>query len=252
MNQETMEKMKQMKLFGMLRAFQSSMKAGIPEITADELVAHLIDTEFDERYNRKLDRLMKQAEFRYKASFPEIDFQHPRELDKNKLMRLSDSSWVSGSQNVLLTGPTGAGKSYLACAIGYQCCIQGWKVRYFNFGKLFTHLKHCKADGSYLKEMAKLEKTDVLIIDDFGLQPFDAFSRLTLLELLEDRYRKSPVVIASQLPVGKWHEVICDKTLADAICDRLLHNSFRFDLKGESIRKKYAVELDQSDPLLLN
>jgi len=240
-NQATLEKMNQMKLYGMAHAFRETMETRIHEsFTADELVAHLVDTEWDHRHNRKLERLIKQAKFRYQAFFEQIDYSLNRNLDKNMMLRFSNCSWVEKKQNIIIEGPTGAGKSFIGSAIGHQACMYGFKTLYFNATKLFSRLKLLKADGSYVKELKKIEKTDVLIIDDFAVQHLDTQSRLSLLEIFEDRHGRKSTIIISQLPVTKWHEIIADPTIADAICDRIIHSSFRIELKGESVRKRYG------------
>jgi len=225
-NQATLRKLEQMKLYGMARAFTSTMETGVRnQFTADELVSHLVDAEWDDRHNRKLTRLLKGARFRYKASFEEIDF---------------NCQWIESHQDCILAGPTGAGKSFIASALGHQACMYGFKVGYYPSSKMFAYLKLSRADGSYLKELTKIQKQDVIIIDDFGLEPLDAPSRLTLLEILEDRHGRRSSVFVSQLPISSWHEVIGDPTIADAICDRIIHNAHRIELKGDSVRKIYA------------
>ena len=165
-NQGTIEKMQRMKLSGMLRAFKSSMEAGIKKsFTADELLAHLIDAEWDDRYNRKLNRLIKGARFRYQASIEQIDFQLNRNLDKNAILRFSDCNWIEEKGDIIITGPTGSGKSYIATALAHQGCMYGFKVLYFNCSKLFSQLKITKADGSYVKELKKIQNQDVIVID---------------------------------------------------------------------------------------
>jgi len=240
-NQGTTEKMQQMKLYGMLRSFRSSLETGIEKnFTADEFLAHLIDAEWDERYNRKLARLIKEARFRYQASIQQIDFQLSRNLDKNAVLRFSDCNWIEEKRDIIITGPTGAGKSFVATALGHQGCMYGFKVSYFNCSKLFSQLKISKADGTNLKELKRLQNQDVIVIDDLGLHPFDTQSRLSLLEIMEDRHGRKSTIIASQFPVNNWHEIIGEPTIADAICDRIIHNAYRIELKGESVRKKYA------------
>lgn len=237
MNQ-ALEKMRHMKLFGMARAFQLTMESGKNEkFTADEMIDHLIESEWDERHNRKLEYSTRRARFRYKASIEQIDFSNNR-VDKNQFMRLVDCGFIKDKENIIITGSTGIGKSYLASALGHQACSLGYRVLYQHHTKLFGRMKIAKADGTYLKELAKIEKQHLLLIDDFGITPLDAQSRATLMEIIEDRHGKSTTIITSQIPVSKWHEVIGEQTIADAILDRLVHDSHRIEMKGESLRKR--------------
>lgn len=239
MNEQTMEKMKAMKLYGMVRSFTTSLEAGNADTyTADELLSMLIDAEWDERYNRKLNRTVKNARFRYKAAVEQINFEAQRELNKNQVLRLADCDFIDKKENVLITGSTGVGKSYIASAIGHQACSLGYKVLYEHSSKLFARLKGGKADGTYLKEITKIEKQDLLILDDFGIQPLDQQSRTILMEIIEDRHGKKSTLITSQVPVNQWHGVIGEQTIADAILDRIVHDAQRLEIKGESMRKK--------------
>jgi DNA replication protein DnaC len=251
MNDQTMEKMKTMKLHGMVRAFCTSLESGNAEKwTADELLSLLIDSEWDERYNRKLNRNVKNARFRYRAAVEQINFDTPRDLNKNFLLRLADCDFISKKENVFITGSTGIGKSYIASALGHQACSFGYKVLYEHTSKLFARLKMGKADGTYLKEITRMEKQELLIIDDFGIQPLDQQSRTMLMEIIEDRHGKASTIFTSQVPVNKWHEVIGEQTIADAILDRIIHDAHRLELKGESMRKKRAIlteELTEND-----
>lgn len=242
MNQTTtMQKLEEMHLTGFTRSYREMMEASTnKDFTTDEIIAHMVQAEWDDRYNRRLQRLITKARFRYRASIEEIDYAARRNLDKNQLLRLSSSDWITKNQNIIITGSTGLGKSFLASALGHQACQHGHKVLYRNCSKLFDELKIAKADGSYIKEISKIEKLDLLILDDFGLRPLDNNQRLMLLELLEDRHGRKSTIIASQLPVNKWHEVIGEPTIADAILDRLVYSSHRIELEGEdSMRKKY-------------
>jgi len=235
---EILNKMKQMRLLGMAKAFQLTLESGKNEkFTPDEMITHLVDSEWDERYNRKLDRTLQSARFRYKASIEEIDFDNNR-VDKNQVLRLADCEFVKLKENIIITGSTGIGKSFIASALGHQACSLGYRVLYQHSTKLFGRMKIAKADGSYLKELAKIEKQHVLLIDDFGIQPLDAQCRSTLLEIMEDRHGKSSTIITSQIPINKWHEVIGEETIADAILDRIIHDAHRVEMKGDSLRKK--------------
>ena len=247
-NQATLKKLQQMRLGGMARALRATMNTAVKHsFTPDELISHLVDTEWDDRYNRRLQRLIKAAKFRHPAAFEEIDFALPRNLDKNTLLRLSEKGWIERHQNILLTGPTGVGKSFLAQALGHQACIHGFKTGYYPCSKLFKHLKIARADGSYLKELSGIQKQSLFIIDDLGLEPFDASSRLSLLEILEDRIGRRSSIIVSQIPISKWHKIIGDPTIADAICDRIAHSAHRIELKGDSVRKIYSQNDQEED-----
>jgi DNA replication protein DnaC len=239
MNTNTMDKMRKLKFFGMLHAFKSSLETGqTNNYTADELLAHLVEAEWDDRHNRRIERQLTLSRFRYKASVEDIQYHADRSVDRNQVMRLADCTFIGRNENLFITGSTGIGKSYIATALGYQACIIGYRVLYASTPKLFAKLKMAKADGSYIKETAKIERQQLLILDDFGIQPFDAGSRAALMEIIEDRHGKASLIITSQLPISKWHEVIGEKTIADAILDRIVHDAHRIELKGESMRKK--------------
>jgi len=236
----TMQKLEEMRLTGFSRVYRRMLEGEInKEFAIDEVIAHLVQAEWDERYNKRLQTLVKNAKFRYQASIEQVDYIEKRNLDKVQILRLSSCEWIKGKQNILITGSTGLGKSFLASAFGFQACQQGYKVYYRNCSKLFNELKISKADGSYIKEINRIEKFDLLILDDFGLKPLEDYQRLMLLELLEDRHGKRSTIITSQLPVKSWYEVIGEPTIADAILDRLVHSSHRIELDGNSLRKKY-------------
>jgi DNA replication protein DnaC len=248
MNTTTLDKMRKMKFLGMHRAFKFTMESGKQEsYTPDEIVTHLIDSEWDDRQNRSIQLKVRNARFRYKAVLEDMIYEGERNLDKNQIMRLSECTFIDNHENVLITGSTGSGKSYIASALGHHACSLGYRSLYFNVPKLFARLKMAKADGSYIREVARIERQDLLILDDFGIQPFDAQSRTALMEIIEDRHDKTSLIITSQVPISKWHEVIGENTIADAILDRIVHNAHRIDLKGESLRKK-KLNSPSNDP----
>jgi DNA replication protein DnaC len=245
MNEQVVKKMKEMKFYGMLRAFETSLESdALNALTKDEMIAHLIDEEWDDRCNRKIARNTHNAKFHYKASIEQISFDTERGVDKNQVMRLAECTFIKNKENVMITGSTGIGKSYIASAIGQQACTLGYRVIYFNATKLFAKLKMAKADGSYINEIGKIERQQLLILDDFGIQPLDAQSRSALMEIIEDRHEKASTLITSQVPVANWYEVIGEKTIADAIMDRIIHNAHRIELSGESLRKKHQKEIE--------
>ena len=239
MNEVTLEKMGKLRLFGMQQSFKAMLESkSTDRFTFDQLLSTLIQAEWEEQEARKISRHLKNANFRYQASIEEINYQHERNLDKNQILRLVDCNYLKKAENVLVTGATGLGKSYIISALGEQACIMGYKVMYKNAQKLFNALRLARADGSYLKEIRKIEKQDLLIIDDFALQPLDNMSSLALMEIIEDRFAKRSIIIGSQLPLEKWYEIITEKTIADAILDRLLNASHKIILKGDSMRRK--------------
>ena len=242
MNATTLEKLKAMKLLGMHRAFKTDIEAGRSDhYTPDELIAHLVEAEWDDRQNRSIEQKIRNARFRYKALLEDLYYHTDRNLDKNEVMRFADCSFIGKAENNLIIGSTGIGKSYVASALGHHACSMGYRVIYHSVSKLFSKLKMSKADGSYLREVARIERQHLLILDDFGLQPFDSPSRAALMELIEDRHGKGSLIITSQLPVSKWYEVIGEQTIADAILDRIVHTAHRLELKGESLRKRNPV-----------
>ena len=244
MNGNSLQKMKQMKLHGMALAFKSSLEdEKRTQFTPDEMVAFLVDAEWDDRNNRRIDRRIRTARFRYKANIEQIDFDTERNLDKNLLNRFAECSFIDKAENILITGSTGIGKSYIASALGNQACTMGYKVLYTSTYKLFAQLKMAKADGSYIKELLKIERQDLLILDDFGIQPIDNSSRSALLEIIEDRHGKRSTIVTSQLPVNQWYDVIGETTIADAILDRIVHQSHRVEMFGDSLRKRKTSQI---------
>ena len=234
----TLEKLSAMRLNGFERAYrQLTENAQQEKFTADELIAHLVDAEFDDKYNRKLNRLIKQASFKQQASFEQLNYHHPRGIDKNQLLRLQNCDWIKKSRDLLITGPTGVGKSFIACAIGFQACVNEMKVMYMTANKLLDRLLFAKADGSYFKLIDSISKAQVVIIDDFGLKKIDNKQCTMLLDIIDDRHGKNSTIITSQLPVKSWYDCFGEPTIADAILDRLTNGSYRIDLNGESMRK---------------
>ena len=231
--------MNRMRLLGMHHAFESCIENRQMEtFTNDELVHHLVQSEWDDRQYRSLQRNLRNAQFRYKVSIEQLDYEHERGLDKNLVQRLAEGGFIQKGEDLFITGPTGTGKSFLASALGQQACLLGFKVLYANTTKLMSQLKMAKADGAHLKELSAIEKKDVLILDDFGIVPLDGQCRALLLDMIEDRHGKRTTIITSQVPVKKWHEIIGEKTIADAILDRIVHKSMRIELYGDSLRKK--------------
>lgn len=237
--QVTINKMKEMRLLGMYRSYETMQQnPNASPLTPDEVISLLVEAEWMDRSNRRINRYLKSAKFRYQATVEEVDYQAQRNLDKNQLLRLADCSFIDRKETIIITGPTGVGKSYLASALGHQACLQGYRVLYFNAGKLFAKLNQLKADASLDKEMRRIARHDLLILDDFGLKPLDQNARYALLEIMEDRHHYQSTIFTSQLPLNEWYEVIGDKTVADAILDRIAHHAHRIELKGESLRKK--------------
>lgn len=238
MNKETLEKMTQLRLQGMYYAFKTSLETRQKEtMTIDQFVSWLIISEWDDRRNRSIQRAIKYANFRLKASIEEVNFSIERGLDKNQVQRLAELTFVTEHKDLFITGSTGTGKTYLATALGHEACQRGYRVLYYNTARLMGWLKSSKAKGTILADLRKIERTDVLILDDFGMQPFDATARMNLLDVIEDRYGKKSTIITSQIPVNEWHDTIGDKTVADAVLDRIVHRSLRVELYGDSLRK---------------
>lgn len=227
----------------MAQHFESLLRLPLDQHpTADQVVAQLTESEQAYRQHRKTVRAVREARFRYQAAVEEIAYLPGRNLDKNQVLRLADLSFIERAENILITGATGCGKSFIATALGYQACHMGLRVAYFSLPKLFQKLHLAQADGSYIKELARLEKQHLLILDDWGLQALSLAERLVLMQLVEDRHGRGSTIITSQLPVSAWYDYLADATLADALLDRLVHQAHRLELKGESMRKRTKRE----------
>ena len=241
MQHHTLEKLSTLRPTGMAAAFEQQLaQPAAEELSFEERFALLLDQEILYRDNRRLSRLLKAAKLRLNACVEDIDYRHPRGVDRSFMSTLASCQWVQRErhQNLGITGPTGSGKTWLACALGNQACRQGLSVRYFRLPRLFEMLRIAHGDGSYPRLMNQLAKTDLIILDDWGIQNITAAQRNDLLEVIEDRHGLRATLIAAQLPIEHWHEFIGEATLADAILDRLLHNAHRLPLKGDSMRKK--------------
>ena len=242
LNHPTFEKLHALRLSGMYQALVEQMQ--MPEIAAlsfEERLGLFVDRESTERENRRLTTRLRQAKLRQTACIEDIDYRHPRGLDKSLMTRLVTCQWVQDRQNVLITGPTGIGKTWLACALGHKACREGWTALYLRLPRFLQELPITKGDGRYGKLMTTLAKTDLVILDDWGLAPLSDENRRDLLELLDDRYDRRATGVTSQLPVDHWHEAIGEPTLADAILDRLVHNAYKITLQGESMRKRQTT-----------
>src|SRR2546427_3076333 len=238
----TLDRLQTLRLRGMSHALVEQMQ--MPEIaplTFEERLGLLVDRECTEREERRLPTRLRQANLRQAACLEALDYRQPRGLEKSLMTMLATCQWIRDRHNVLITGPTGIGKTWLACALGLQACREGWTVLYLRLPRLLQEFPLAKGDGRYVKLMTALAKTDVLILDDWGLAPLSDDNRRDLLELLEDRHDCRATIVTSQLPVEHWHEAIGEPTLAHAILDRLVHNAYKIALKGDSMRKRQAT-----------
>ena len=239
MTTHTLTALRQLKLGGMASALQTQLEqVGAYEgLAFTERLALLVEQEVLSREQRKQARLIGQARFKLAACVQDIDYQHPRNVTKAQIARLAQGDWINRGQNLLVTGPCGSGKTYLACALGHNACLHGYSVRYYRLSRLLLELTQAKADGSYHKQLKQLASIQLLVIDDWGLEPLKPAHRNDLMEIMDDRHGHTSTLVISQLPTDQWYASIGDNTLADAILDRLMHNAHRLPLKGESMRK---------------
>jgi len=237
-NNQTIEKLKQMRLKAMAELHRQHLSSNSMEsYTPDQYLAILTDHEWENRQNQKIVRLLKQASFRQKASIEEVNFTPERNLERNMFNRLATLEFIKRKENLIITGASGVGKSYLSQALGHQACLNELKTLYVNAARLLARLKLSKVDGTYIKELKKIQKVNLLILDDFGLQALDNNARETLMDIIDDRHNSTSTIIVSQIPVSIWYDIIGEGTIADAILDRIVNSSHRIDLKGESMRK---------------
>ena len=239
LKQPTIDKLYELRLFGMAKALEEQDASPKYErLDFLDRLALLVDRESAERDTNRLRLRLKQAKLRLTATVEVVDFRHPRGLDKSLVLALAGCRWIREHHNVIITGPTGVGKSYLACALAHKACREGFRALYLRAPRLFDDLALAKADGRYRRVLAAYARIDLLVIDDWGLASLTEEQRRDVLEILEDRHDLRSTLIASQLPIEKWHKVIGDPTLGDAILDRLVHNAHKLTLKGDSLRKK--------------
>lgn len=238
LNHPTLEKLRALRLTGMADELQEQFAKPLLDLDFESRLGLLVEREWYLRDNRRIKGRLRQAKFQLPACMEDIDYDKPRGLIKAKMQELSRNQWVRQHLNILITGSTGCGKTYIACALAHRACLDGFTSRYYRVPRLWEELKVARANGSYTDWLAQTAKIDVLILDDWGIVPFEVEQRRDLLEILDDRYLKRSTIVTSQLPTAHWHEHLSDPTLADAILDRLLHNAIGMELKGSSMRKE--------------
>ena len=239
LNHPTIEKLKAMRLMGMVSAFEDQQKTqDIGSLSFEERLGLLVDREQTERDSRRLKTRLTKAKLKQQACIEEVDYSGNRGLDKSQLLELASCQWIKGAHNLLVCGPTGVGKTFIACAMAQKACREGLTAVYYRLPRLMGDLMIAKGDGRYSRLLLNLSKVDLIVLDDWGIAPLSADNRRDLLEILDDRYERKSTLITSQLPVDKWHRYLEDPTLADAILDRVVHNAYRIELKGESMRKR--------------
>ena len=243
----TLSRLRELRLGAMAKALESQLEqpATYEDLCFTDRMALLVERECVEREGRRQQRLVRDARFRLRAHLGDIDYSHPRNLNKSRIAQLAQGEWIERGRNLLITGPCGSGKTWIACALGHSACLRGIRVRYYRISRLFLALAQAKAEGNYPKLLGQLKKTGLVIIDDWGLEKLSQPQRYDLMEIMDDRYGDVSTVIISQLPVSEWYAVIGDNTLADAILDRIVHSSHRLELGGESMRKIDAEKTEK-------
>src|SRR5664280_690083 len=250
LNEQTFEKLSTMKLFGIAEGLKDQMgRPDMDDLSFEDRFGMLIDAQWLWKESKQMKRLLKSAKLKLPASMEDIDYRAPRGLDKSVLLRLGTCDWITRHQNVIIVGPTGTGKTFLSCALAHKACREGLSTFYVRTPKLYRALAIARADGSYGKTLARLAKMSVLILDDLALAALTDPERRDLLEVIEDRHGTASTIIASQLPVDRWHEAIGDPTIADALLDRLVHNAHRINLSGESMRMRNGTLLTQGEAM---
>lgn len=244
LNEPTFDKLYALKLNGMAEGFQDQLQqpSAAQDLSFDERFALLVDRQWTWKENKRIKRLLKDAHLKLQACVEDIDYRTPRGIDKSVILSLVSCSWIRNHQNLLISGPTGAGKTFLACALAQKACREAFRTLYLRLPHFFYQIALARADGTYGSLIKRLSKTHLLVLDDFGLSPLTDSERRDLLELIEERHGTGSTLVASQLPVDHWHDHIADPTLADAILDRLIHNAHRIQLKGGSMRRKLKLD----------
>lgn len=239
LNNPTFDKLRALGFTGMMKALEEQLQnEELSALSFDDRLGLLVDRELTERESRRLQRRLKQAKLRHEACIEDVDLRAARRLDKTLVATLATCRWIAERMNVLVTGPTGVGKSFIAYALAHKACLEGYKLLYVRLSRLLDELRIARGDGTYAKQLRALSKIDVLVLDDWGLAKLTADSQRDLLELLDDRHGVRSTVVTSQLPVDQWHGAMPDPTLADTILDRLIHNAYRIELSGDSMRKR--------------